>query len=130
VLKQVHGQSEGVLSERQHHVPGVHDESSLGFGEIPHEGLDAIGHSRPRCGRELGFDGDKATAVLNDEVHFRADRCAPEIHARLLPPIDLSLDQLTEHNTFEKRSSERTAQGLLLRLDTRQITPERGYRVL
>jgi hypothetical protein len=61
----MHGQRKGVLSEGQDHVPGVHDESFFGFGETPRESLDAIGHSRPGCGGELGF------RLMSAILHFK-----------------------------------------------------------
>jgi hypothetical protein len=73
----------------------VHDESSLGFGEIPGEGLNAIRH--PRSGRrgEFGLDGDDS-AACSTMKSIHAGRRPPEIHAGLLSLTDLDFDQFRQ----------------------------------
>ncbi len=84
----MHRQSEGVLSEGQHHVPGVHDEPFHGFGKIPREGFNAISHSGPGMLRahkkgdpvENIITGCRPVSLLRcATAHFTADR-AGETH--------------------------------------------------
>ena len=91
---------------------------------------------RPQCHRPSAVEVWRTTwprwgcngPCLNDKVHLRTGGGTPEIHTRLLPPVDLGLDQLPKHDSFEERSSQGTAEALFLGLDARQVAQNARVR--